>query len=677
MRWRLVFVLGWFHLGLGSLLAIFFPEPPLNTVWQLYQNHQMEKARALWYQWQHTHPGSVNTRLWEALLTTTPDPPVRLFRTRQLLDSLKWVGQVLPFYHFVEGIYWMRKRSWEPAIRAFQTAVRLDPLFAQAYAWLGKAYLEQMLEYRDRVTPHEVPISFASFAVEDFHHAREALTRALQLQPDLIDAIFHLGLLYYEWGNIDTMITLFENACQYYPHQVNLWLFLGLGYQEQRKYRQAAYCFEQALQLMPAEIRQQFTSPQKLQNAYVQLHVHGSPERFWAQNDPLYLTPENEFQQEFLARLAYVNLRFRVPALHLEGWQTDRGQAYLFLGKPLRVIRYGKAFEGGSIFSPAELWVYRDFSLMFEDTFWNGLYQLANPELNSSGVSNFKSRSQVDFTIVARRVFQQKQQLIDLQFPGGALSLKAYFARFWNVQQHYPEVFVALEIPFKAFVSLDSLQLQIGWFLRDSVPKLLYRGELDPIAYQQAHHPQWRRFLYAFQVPVAPTRFAYSLEVLETVHQQGIVVRDSLQFPELFAHKFSMSDVVLARRISNQPEEGVPFRHNLFIVPAFHYQFSQKNPINLYFELYNLTQASDNKATYVIENSLVPVKSNIWERIWGETKGVITVVNEYEVYGTSDYIHQQLDVTGLPAGPYRLIIKVTDKANGARQVRETLVTIVN
>ncbi len=664
-------------LAVGQALAVVFPEPELNAVWRLYRHHQLTAAQTLWQQWQRQHPPGFNGRLFEALLAIQPGHPARLFRTRQLLDSLKWQGQSSPFYHFVAGNYWLRKRAWGAAIRAFREAVTLDPLFAEAYAGLGKAYLEQMLEYRDRVTPHEVPLSFAPFAEKDFQHARENLQTALRLKPDLTDALFHLGLLYYEWDEPDSMIALFKKACEQYPQEVNFWLFLGLGYQEQQEYARAATCFDRALRLMPLETRKQFTSPKKLRNEFVQVALHGTPERFWAQNDPLYLTPENEFQQEFLARLAYVNLRFGAPAVGLKGWQTDRGQAYLFLGKPLRIIRYGKSFEEGSIFPPAELWVYREFSLMFEDTFWNGQFQLANPELSSEGVSNFRSRSRVDFTIVARRVFKEHQHLMDIRFPGGQLTLKAYFARFWDKRWQRPEVFVALEIPYQAFQALDSLHLRMGWYLRDSIPRQLYLGEINPIAYQQAHFPRWRRFLYAFRVPVKPAHFAYSLEVLETVHRQGVVVRDSLHFPEISPEKFSMSDIVLAHYLGPDARKGVPFRHNLFIDPAFSYRFSQKNPINLYFELYNLKQASDNKATYVIENSLVPVKSSIWKRIWGETQGAITVVNEYEIFGTTDYVHQQLDVSGLPAGDYRLIIKATDLISGAEQIRETRVTIEN
>ncbi len=656
--------------GLAS--AITFRNPALSTAWYHYSQGDYSHARMALETDEFPH--TPEHRLLDALMALEEGNPYRLYSVSRLLDSLKTLRDN-PLVFFVRGMYWKKKRVWSSAIADFQRAVELDPLFTEAFVEMGDAYLEQMLVYRDRYTDDDIPLSFEKFAREDAIAARGALRRALQLNPTHPKALFKLGLLYYEEGQIDSMIAVFQSAQQWTPDKVNFWLFCGLGYQEKKEYHRAAQFFRRALELMPPEERHKMTNPHILNNHYVRLVEKVDSATFWAREDPLYLTEENEFQQEFLARLAYVNMRYGVQALNREGWQTDRGQAYLFLGKPLRIIRYGKTFQGNHILAPAELWIYPRFSLMFEDNFWNGNFQLADPELQQTGISAFKSRSHVDFTVVARSVYAAHRNLFDLELPGGKLDLKGYFASFLNTQRRTPEIFVAVEVPYRSFQALDSLNIKIGLFQRDSLPTPLYIGEVNPFQYQKRYLPEARRFLYSFTVPVQKTQFAYSLEIMETVHQQATIVRDSLRLPHPSGTRLGMSDVVLAKNIGRDPATGIPFRNGLYIIPAFNYKFSRKNPINLYFELYNLQQTSDNKATYVVENSLVPVKRKLWQRLVGADAGTVTVANEYDVYAKNDFVLQRLNVERLPAGEYQLTIRVTDVGSGTGVKRVVNLTL--
>ncbi|UCE43081.1 MAG: GWxTD domain-containing protein [Candidatus Aminicenantes bacterium] len=57
-------------------------------------------------------------------------------------------------------------------------------------------------------------------------------------------------------------------------------------------------------------------------------------EDFWAKRDPDAFTDENEFKQEFYARIEYVNKRFIEG---IPGWKTDRGRIYIYLGPPDKI----------------------------------------------------------------------------------------------------------------------------------------------------------------------------------------------------------------------------------------------------------------------------------------------------------------------------------------------------
>jgi GWxTD domain-containing protein len=74
---------------------------------------------------------------------------------------------------------------------------------------------------------------------------------------------------------------------------------------------------------------------------------------FWAARDPGAGAAENEYRQNFEARVAEANRLFGGEGSH-DGWQTERGRFYVLLGKPLSRI----PFKGYGQLRPMELWLY-------------------------------------------------------------------------------------------------------------------------------------------------------------------------------------------------------------------------------------------------------------------------------------------------------------------------------
>lgn len=103
-------------------------------------------------------------------------------------------------------------------------------------------------------------------------------------------------------------------------------------------------------------------------------------ERFWELRDPLPATTENEFRQEFFARIRTATLRFSVPGGQ-PGWQTARGEVYIVLGPPDQILARdpASAYAGGEAY--ALEWLYesvagRRLSLLFRDRTGFGRYEL-------------------------------------------------------------------------------------------------------------------------------------------------------------------------------------------------------------------------------------------------------------------------------------------------------------
>jgi GWxTD domain-containing protein len=88
-------------------------------------------------------------------------------------------------------------------------------------------------------------------------------------------------------------------------------------------------------------------------------------ENFWLRRNPNPDSPENEYKDEYYARIAYANEHF---AAGKPGWRTDRGHIYIAFGKPDSIDSHpsGGSYErpqeeGGGETStfPFEVWHYR------------------------------------------------------------------------------------------------------------------------------------------------------------------------------------------------------------------------------------------------------------------------------------------------------------------------------
>jgi len=110
---------------------------------------------------------------------------------------------------------------------------------------------------------------------------------------------------------------------------------------------------------------------------------------FWKQHDPYPDTPENEFQKEYMSRVAFADANFRGGA-NKKGHLSERGRYYLLLGPPLERQRYTTFSE----IWPMELWYYKGeeqyglpayFYLIFYQPQGMGDYRLYYPGVEGAG----------------------------------------------------------------------------------------------------------------------------------------------------------------------------------------------------------------------------------------------------------------------------------------------------
>lgn len=125
------------------------------------------------------------------------------------------------------------------AIQMYEKAIELDPTFALAYAQLSRAHLLMYWFYYDR--------SDARLAL-----GKQAVDRALELDPDLPEAHLALGQHYYHGKlDYDRALEQFAIGQKIQPNNSGLLSYIGYVQRRQDKFEQALANFKKASKLNP------------------------------------------------------------------------------------------------------------------------------------------------------------------------------------------------------------------------------------------------------------------------------------------------------------------------------------------------------------------------------------------------------------------------------------------
>jgi GWxTD domain-containing protein len=396
--------------------------------------------------------------------------------------------------------------------------------------------------------------------------------------------------------------------------------------------------------------------------------LDAEPQQFWEERDPLFLTDENERLSEHISRMAYANLRFKVSKIDIEGWETDRGKAFIRYGHPLFIISIGKDIG----LAPIEKWFYPGFKLSFEDNFWNGNYRFASPELSSAGVSAFKSRADADYVMVANDIFKELPEIYDFSLAGGKFESAYKFAAFKGADNQ-TEMMLTFELPIDGFEKLDSLNFETGIFIKEKGSKTRQSFIKGMVPDYKIHGYQLvgNKLLDNIVFQVGANRYNYSFEIIERQNNAMYVSRDSISIPNFSGDNLSISDVIMANLIESEARNPEFMRNHLFILPNISQVFNAGETMYIYFEVYNLTP--DETGTTMTGTS----KGGFISKLFGKSQDKVTIVNEYRGSQQSDYIVQALDLSNLMNGEYQLEIKLTDNLSKATVSKSEEVQIIN
>lgn len=577
----------------------------------------------------------------------------------------------------------LKKNMKRAAKSRFKKVLKLDPDNAEAYYHLGLLKEEDMLWYKDLISPHEYTVFyFSEYANEDMKEAETYFKKAVELDPKFANAYYHLALIQYELHEYKSMAELLQEAINLQPTNKDYFLFLGLAFHRMGKYDSAYEYYSQAKIYMSNEERNLLESVDLFLNPTMreQYDLLNNKEKshfetiFWKQRDPLFITRYNERLLEHYSRFAYATMRFGKPEKGIEGWKTDQGQTYIRFGPPKFKYRTRPTleitFKGNPLRPSQEYWNYQDFNLIFEDTYLSGNYNFKrsfNPEDDS------KYRYEM--------LIKESPDYYELNFDGSKFEIPRLVTQFMGepgktkIQLYYgvPSDQVSLI----SWGDSTKILLKKGLFIFDNTWKNILR-RVDKRKLLVAGNIDRNESLYMIdrqELQLKPGTYHLGLELIDENSGNIGTGRDELTVRTFDENHLDMSDLILATNIQTNTSIPIYNIDSLNIIPNLFHTFTPHQPIFVYFEIYNLKLNEDNLSHYKIETILYPIKdkkgavtkfASSVGKIFGFNSKNPEVSTSYEYFGKSkmELIHSSVQIADAKPGKYLLILRTKDINSG-------------
>lgn len=176
--------------------------------------------------------------------------------------------------------------------------------------------------------------------------------------------------------------------------------------------------------------------------------------------------------------------------------------------------------------------------------------------------------------------------------------------------------------------------------------------------------------LYRFEVPADSYHVAFYLQPLGTEFLGGW--KYDTRVPDYSAPQLLISDIQLATRIEPASEPGKFVKNGLVVVPNPTRFFALRDPVYIYFEIYNLTPDLKRSTSFIIEYKLTRLerkKKGLLGLFGGGGKSSISTQIEREGKGERSVEYLAIDVSQLKPGEYHLEVTVTDQQTGQTAIQ--------
>jgi len=170
-----------------------------------------------------------------------------------------------PFLQNDLGLTYKAMKKMDLAVKHFKKAIEIKPDYAPALNNLGTAYLKkkewdtaikcfkEVTENLLYATPH-FPLSnlgWAYYNKKEYELAEKFYLKALEINPNFINALVGLGKTYAVMGRSPEAVATLEKAVKDYPRLGQLYLELARAYTLSGEYKKALDTYKKAVEFAP------------------------------------------------------------------------------------------------------------------------------------------------------------------------------------------------------------------------------------------------------------------------------------------------------------------------------------------------------------------------------------------------------------------------------------------
>ena len=223
-------------------------------------------------------------------------------------------------FHLQEGDKYLSEGNYQEAVKAYNKAIDKNPKSIEARKKLGEAYgntgnidlaMEEFAKITEIDPKYIHAYNYRGFLYNNqgrWEEAAKEFELALDIEPDNLYSINHIGLMYKMLGKFDEAKDTLQRAIELDPEMddpesKNTRNFLGLVYQDEAKYEEAAAEYRKVLEHFPADAE----TYNYLGSAYENLKLYREAAKQY--NAALSIDPENSFAISRLEVLQQAGVR--------------------------------------------------------------------------------------------------------------------------------------------------------------------------------------------------------------------------------------------------------------------------------------------------------------------------------------------------------------------------------
>ncbi|WP_320009325.1 tetratricopeptide repeat protein [Maridesulfovibrio sp.] len=182
---------------------------------------------------------------WDLVADGSFDEAIDSFN--EILEEVTEIDKNPAEKYFEKGLTFLSQEKFGKAIIAFNKAIALNEMYAEAYKGMADAYKGKgdMESYQDYLTK-----AADIYAIQDsLDNVKELFIEILQNEPDAVNPFNRLGVKLRKDGDYHGAIKAYHQACTFTPNDANLYYNMARAYTYAKDYESALNYTELSLRL--------------------------------------------------------------------------------------------------------------------------------------------------------------------------------------------------------------------------------------------------------------------------------------------------------------------------------------------------------------------------------------------------------------------------------------------